>query len=249
MLKLIVQYNNKKQVSLVLIFFLLTLIPKHCPTQYPHLPDYPPQFSADVTTISQNSPQAEVTKVYRDNNKERIETTINATKIVTIILIDEQKSIQLEPESKSYFYLPVDTTEFQRFIDPSLWYTMFSGAKYTLVSQEIIDGQACDKYQIIVTNDKLKEPKPAEDYGFSWINKTTNLPVKIVTKDFTAVLTNIQLRPQNPSLFEIPSGYVNPHDEERLSYIAFFIVTTFVTAVILYIVIATIKGKRKEKKT
>jgi hypothetical protein len=153
MLKLIVQYNNKKPVSLVLIFFLLTLIPKHCPTQYPHLPDYPPQFSADVTTISQNSPQAEVTKVYRDNNKQRIETTINGTKIVTIILIDEQKSIQLEPDTKSYFYLSVDTTEFQRFIDPSLRYTMFSGAKYTLVSQEIIDGQACDKYQIIVTNE------------------------------------------------------------------------------------------------
>ncbi len=57
---------------------------------------------------------------------------------------------------------------------------------------ETINGEVCDKYRYS---------------GFIWVNQSTHLPVKSETATATTVWQNLNLGPQEPSLFVPPADY------------------------------------------
>jgi hypothetical protein len=72
-----------------------------------------------------------------------------------------------------------------------------------LIGSEVIDGRPADKYEVVYLSGKNNESV------FVWLLKDIKFPVKTAATDgsWSVEYKNINTAKQEPTLFEIPSGY------------------------------------------
>jgi outer membrane lipoprotein-sorting protein len=75
----------------------------------------------------------------------------------------------------------------------------YTSGKFELVGPDTVDGQACTKYKETIANQVF----------FMWMDATKKFPIKATSEDgsISVSFTNFQEGPQDPALFEPPSGY------------------------------------------
>jgi hypothetical protein len=98
-------------------------------------------------------------------------------------------------------------------VDPSLLESLdaYEFSKGMIVSHEkvgteTVKGQICDKYRFSSATDKNKssaEPDSATS-GYIWISQSNHLPVMSETEGATTEWENLDIGPQDPSLFACP---------------------------------------------
>jgi hypothetical protein len=72
----------------------------------------------------------------------------------------------------------------------------------------MIGGIPCNKF--VVTYHANSKTGP-EKHGTSWIDKRTNLPVKVQLDDRVSYIKNVKIEQQDPKIFEVPKGYHEYH--------------------------------------
>ena len=171
--------------------------------QYPNIADYPPEFSAEVITSFSNGSPTSIIKVYKKGDNIRVETISDRNPQIFIASKEANKTWTIFPDEKMYNEIQWSPNTIEASLDPSL--TSTHNLTYVKVGTEILAGHLCDKYEMtyILNN----QPRT---YGTSWIDQKTNLPVKIVTTDYTTEVTtemkNVIIGSQDSKLFILPSG-------------------------------------------
>jgi hypothetical protein len=139
-------------------------------------------------------------KVYVSRDKERSETDMGGMQSVMILRKDKQIGWMLMPSHKMYQELDLAQAQQQSGSAPA------DEVEITEVGAESVEGFDATKYKLVLKNGSAG--------GFIWITKD-GIPVKMdmLTKDgrsksrMTVTLKNLSIGPQDPQLFELPSGY------------------------------------------
>jgi hypothetical protein len=140
-------------------------------------------------------------KVYAAKDKERTETSMKGMTSVMILRRDKQVGYMLMPAQKMYMEM-----DFAKAQQQSGGGQGADAVDITEVGKETIEGQATTKYKLIM--------KDGSAGGFMWFTKD-GIMVKMDTvvksgrdkSRMTMTLKNIKVGSQDPSLFEVPSGY------------------------------------------
>ena len=77
------------------------------------------------------------------------------------------------------------------------------------VGTETINGQVYDKYRLPAAAEKTgsSESNKSAGPGFIWISETTHLPAMSKSSDTTTQWENLEVGPQDPSLFLPPADF------------------------------------------
>ncbi len=152
-------------------------------------------FSADLamTTAGKNI----VGKFYIEGQKMRTEMSAPVP-MVTIVRMDKKTMWFLMPAQKMYMEQPIPT-------DPV---AMTPGVlppdyKQEELGEELIDGRMAKKIKASTVQDGK------EFVMYSWVDKDTNLPLKMAAEDrsFSHEYRNLKAGDQDDALFEVPAGY------------------------------------------
>ncbi|HKE43257.1 MAG TPA: DUF4412 domain-containing protein [Steroidobacteraceae bacterium] len=138
-------------------------------------------------------------KVYAARDKERMETTMQGMQSITILRRDQQASYMLMPSHHMYQQTDFAKAKQQSGATPD-------DVEITEVGPDTIEGRPTTKYKLLM--------KDHSAGGFIWITQE-GIAVKMdtVSKEgggkqrMTMTLSNLQIGPQDPQLFEVPSDY------------------------------------------
>ena len=164
------------------------------------------QYSADMTTVSQIV--TITNKIFVDNGKIRSEINMSdikgmpalpggqsmpPMKMIAILRPDQKKMYEVFTFQKLVMVMPFDPDRWPQFALAALF------GKFELIGLDTVDGVACTKYK--VRSEKMTL--------FVWLDATRRIPVKSMTEDGSIVVSfkNFHEGPQDPALFEPPSGY------------------------------------------
>jgi hypothetical protein len=145
--------------------------------------------------------------MYVDGSKRRTEQETNNGKLVLILRGDIDMMYTVLVNRKAYR---------SRAADPTLVKSLdaYGFANGTLLSRdkvgtETIRGQVCDKYRFsaAIENTGDSEANKSAGSGFIWISETTHFPVMSKINDTTTEWENLQVGPQDPSLFLPPADF------------------------------------------
>jgi hypothetical protein len=166
----------------------------------------PSQYRVDVVT-SRKTGTALTMRMYVDGNKRRTEQETNNGPLVLILRGDINLMYTVIVNRKAYRVRPLDpsllksldTYEFAKDM-------LFSSGK---VGAETIKGQVCDKYRFWAATENTASGGETKSTGsgFIWISQTTHLPVMSETNDTTTQWENLDVGPQDVSLFTPPAEY------------------------------------------
>ena len=192
-----------------LLFFLIVMPAFPTKGQTGPFAGAPSQYSVDVTT-TRKSGTPFLIKMYVDGVKRRTEQETNNGELVVILRGDVKTMYTLIVARKLYRISSFEPKSIQSFDVSELAKEV--GVTREKVGTETINGQVCDKY--IYSSDTAKEQSSAKSdktrrssSGFVWISQSTHLPVKSETDTATTVWSNLQVGPQDPSLFNPPADY------------------------------------------
>jgi hypothetical protein len=175
---------------------------------YAQLPQITP-FTADLQ-ISTTNPQAnfqDITgKVYAGNGHVRMNMesgghstaliTDFATRITDILLIEQKMYIEHKVDAlRQQSDMMTDSLKPYNAQNPCANEPDVTCKK---IGVEEISGRTCDHWEVTDKKGRVTN---------LWIDQQLHLPIKVVTKDATMLLTNIQLGEPDASLFTIPAGY------------------------------------------
>jgi hypothetical protein len=172
----------------------LLLHPLRAQAPAPWTPDK--QFSADQVITAANNPPAN-NKIYVDNGKIRMDSTVNGTGVVAIILTAEKKMYALVADQKIVMSRPMTDAQVQQAAAG-----MGSGdATFVLIGPDTLDGTACLEYKMTTSSDR--------NPTYWWINAATKAPVKVTADGgaTTVLWKNYKAGPQDPALFQVPADY------------------------------------------
>ena len=148
-------------------------------------------FSADV--VGQSEEGAFQGKMYVQGKNVRMEME----QMVTVTRMDQKVVWMIMPSERMYMEQPVKPRD-----------VIASGAAEGEVErkplgQEAVDGKPADKFE--VTYDYEGD----HSLVYEWVDPSLGMPVKIAAVDgsWSMEYHNIQMGPQEASLFEIPDGY------------------------------------------
>lgn len=138
-------------------------------------------------------------KVFVAKDKERAETNMGGMQSVMILRRDKKLGWMIMPMQKMYQTLDFAKAQAQSGAAPD------DQIEITEVGAETIEGFATKKYKMVM--------KDGSAGGFIWMT-TQGIPVKMdmLSKDgaeksrMTITLKNLKIGPQDPQLFELPSG-------------------------------------------
>jgi len=153
---------------------------------------YAVDFSADMIMSSrQNSVTA---KLYVSDQKSRMEMPGS----ITISRIDKKVMWMLMPEQGMYMEQPIDmhtAMSTQEKVDGEI--------ERKAEGKETVNGMSTTKYRVTIETGGRRETV------FQWIDDVNHFPVKTASVDgsWWNEFKNIKTTPQDPALFEIPSGY------------------------------------------
>ncbi|HEU4686053.1 MAG TPA: DUF4412 domain-containing protein [Nitrospira sp.] len=160
------------------------------------------EYSADATV--QNEEGTMQQKIFVTPTKERKETLTGAGEgAVQIFRYDNKVMWMLMPSENMYMEHSLARAQGQRN-DPSQW-----TYEDTALGEETLNGVKVTKYKTIATSTDGKKYG-----GFSWRTKEgINVKQDLLYKEgndkkrMLTELNNLQIGPQDPTLFEIPDGY------------------------------------------
>jgi hypothetical protein len=166
----------------------------------------PTRYSVDVVT-SQKAGRTFTMRVYVDGNRRRTEQDTDNGRLVLILRGDLNLMYTIIVSRKAYRVRP---------LDPSLLKSLdaYELAKGMLISPEKIGtetvlGQTCDKYRFSSAPVKAQGNQETESAttGVIWISQSTHLPVMSQTADATTEWENLDVGPQDSSLFSPPADF------------------------------------------
>jgi len=166
----------------------------------------PTRYSVSVVTASKTGTMLTM-RMYVDGNKRRTEQETNNGPLVLILRGDMNLMYTVIVSRKAYRIDPLDPTllasldtyEFPRGM-------IVSGDK---VATETIKGQLCDKYRFSSARGEKKgtSGSATATSGYIWISQSTHFPVMSKTEGATSEWVNLDVGPQDSSLFEPPAEY------------------------------------------
>lgn len=169
----------------------------------------PSQYSVDVVTTPKSGTPFLI-RMYADGAKRRTEQQTNNGELVVILRGDVNMMYTVLVAQRLYRVSRFDPKSIKSFDVFEL--AKESGVTGERVGTETVNGEVCDKYHF--SSDAGKEQgstKSGESHlptsGFIWVSHSTHLPVKSETATATTVWQNLDLGPQEPSLFIPPSDY------------------------------------------
>jgi hypothetical protein len=166
----------------------------------------PTQYSVDVVTTRKKGTALSM-HMYVDGSKRRTEQETNNGKLVLILRGDIDMMYTILVNRKAYR---------SRAADPTLVKSLdaYGFANGTLLSRdkvgtETIKGQVCDKYRFSAATENTgdSEANKSAGSGFIWISETTHFPVMSKINDTTTEWENLEVGPQDPSLFLPPADF------------------------------------------
>lgn len=197
------QHSMRYALTVVLVGLWQITISQRVAAQYPNIADYPPEFSAEVITSSSNGSPTSIMKVYKKGDNIRVETLSDPNPHIFIASKEANKTWTIFPDKTMYSESEWTPETMEASLDPSL--TSTHNLAHVKVGTELLAGHLCDKYAM--TYILNSQPRT---YGTSWIDQKTNLPVKILTTEYTTEVTtemkNVIIGPQDLKLFILPSG-------------------------------------------
>jgi len=167
-------------------------------------------FTADLQ-ISTTNPQAnfqDITgKVYAGNGHVRMNMesgghataliTDFATKTTDVLLIDQKMYLEHKVDALRGNKSDMMTDSMKPY-DPANPCANEPDVTCKKIGVEQVSGRTCDHWEVIDKKDRVTN---------LWIDQQLHLPIKLVTKDATMLLSDIQEGEPDPSLFTIPAGY------------------------------------------
>jgi Domain of unknown function (DUF4412) len=152
------------------------------------------QFSAEQIITQPQGPAMDM-KIYVDNGKTRVESDMNGQKTISIIRPDQQKMYTVMEDQKMIMELPYRTAK-------SGPMAAVNGAEGKLepAGPDTVDGIACTKYKMTGADGQV---------SYIWVDMAKQVPVKMASAagGFEIRWKNFQNGPQDPALFEPPTGY------------------------------------------
>ncbi len=149
-------------------------------------------FNADMVS---RAPQGIMTvRIYVSGEKSRVEMPGG----VSISRMDKKVAWVLMPEQGMYIEQPIDTRTAISTQDK-----VEGEIERTAEGKETVNGMATTKYRVTF------ETGGRRDSVFQWIDDANHFPVKTAAIDgsWWSEFRNIKTGPQDPALFELPSGY------------------------------------------
>jgi hypothetical protein len=169
----------------------------------------PSQYSVDVVT-TRKSGTPFLIRMYVDGAKRRTEQDTNHGGLVVILRGDVHMMYTVLVARRLYRVTAFDPKSIKSFDVFELAKEI--GVTGERVGTETINGEVCDKYHFSSAAGKEQgSTKNAENHlvtsGFIWVSQSTHLPVKSETATATTIWQNLNLGPQEPSLFLPPADY------------------------------------------
>jgi hypothetical protein len=166
----------------------------------------PTEYSVDVVTTRKKGPGLTM-HMYVDGKKRRTEQETNNGKLVLILRGDIDMMYTVLVNRKAYRSRAADPT-LVKSLDA---YGFSNGTllSHDKVGTETINGQVCDKYRFSAATENTGngETNKSAASGFIWINETTHFPVMSKINDTTTQWENLEVGPQDPSLFLPPADF------------------------------------------
>jgi hypothetical protein len=176
---------------------------------YAQTPQITP-FAADLQ-ISTSRPEASVReitgKVYAGNGHVRMNMesgghstaliTDFATKTTDVLLIDQKMYIEHKVDALGG-HNPDMMSDSMKPYDPANPCANEPDVTCKKIGVEPVSGRTCDHWEVTDKQGRVTN---------LWIDQQLHLPVKVVTKDATMLLSNIKEGEPDASLFTIPGGY------------------------------------------
>jgi hypothetical protein len=165
----------------------------------------PTQYSVDVVT-TQRTGTALMIRMYVDGNKRRTEQETNNGQLVLILRGDINLMYTVIVSHKVYRVRPLDPSLLKSLNAYELATDMI--LSHEKAGTETVKGQVCDKYRFSTPTGKTQGTgAPDSASGFIWISQSTHLPVMSETEGATTQWENLDIGPQDSSLFEPPAEF------------------------------------------
>jgi hypothetical protein len=169
----------------------------------------PSQYSVDVVTTPKSGTPFLI-RMYVDGAKRRTEQQTNNGGLVVILRGDVNMMYTILVARRLYRVSAFDPKSIKSFDASELAKAI--GVTGERVGTETINEEVCDKYHY--SSDAGKEQGSTKSgashlptSGFIWVSQSTHLPVKSETATATTVWQNLNVGPQEPSLFVPPGDY------------------------------------------
>jgi hypothetical protein len=149
-------------------------------------------FSADMVSVSSGT-RAEG-KIFVSEQKVRTEMA----GAVMISRLDMKVNWMIMPDQRMYMEQPFDPKMLSGVSEK-----MPGEIERTPLGKEMVDGRQADKYRVVYESAKGKESM------LQWLDEASLIPVKMSAENGSWVIeySNLNVGPQDPSLFELPAGY------------------------------------------
>jgi|ERR1700722_13528558 len=193
--------------SLFSLVLLTTAFLAKAQTDASPLAGAPTQYSVDVVTTPKSGTPFLI-RMYVDEAKRRTEQQTNNGGLIVILRGDVHMMYTVLLARKVYRVNYFDPKSIESFNVTELAKEI--GVTREKVGTETINGDVCDKYHYSSETGKEKgSAKSGESHGstsgFVWISQSTHFPVKSESATATTVWQNLQVGPQEPSLFMPPT--------------------------------------------
>jgi hypothetical protein len=166
----------------------------------------PTQYRVDVITTQRNGAILKM-RLYVDGNKRRTEQQTNNGQLALILRGDINLMYTVIVARKAYRVGPLDQDLLKSLGNYELPKEMLQS--YRKVGTEKVKGQVCDEYQFSIATGKKESSAETDDAisGHIWISQSTHLPVASETKTADTEWQNLDIGPQDASLFAPPADF------------------------------------------
>jgi hypothetical protein len=179
------------------------------------------EFSAEVVRLGRGSPSHELPdRVYAGTRKLRLESMVSGDTVVTIVDLERNTVVFLDPQQETYFTLPYLDDDFggmTAFYRHSRGEPCGGGYRATNLGEEAVDGRMAEKWLC----ESKRRPKYMEgiperdlrlvfviDPWHIWYDREHSLMVRYVRDSGRGQeLRNVRMAPQPDHLFAVPPGY------------------------------------------
>ena len=166
----------------------------------------PTRYSVDVVTVEKAGTSLAM-RMYVDGNKRRTEQETKNGQLVLILRGDTNVVYTIIVSHKVYRVRPLDPTLLKSLNSYALATDMILSQEKA--GTETVNWQFCDKYRFSSAKGKTDSSGTSDGAtsGFIWISQSTHLPVKSQTERAVTQWENLDVGPQDPSLYEPPAGF------------------------------------------
>jgi hypothetical protein len=166
----------------------------------------PTQYRVDVVTTQASGAVLKI-RLYVDGDKRRTEQDTHNGPLALILRGDINLMYTVMVSRKAYRVGPLDQDLLKSLTHYELPKEMLQSKQK--IGTETVKGQLCDEYQFSTATGKTDTGAGTNKdvLGHIWISKSTHLPVASETKSAETEWQNLEIGPQDASLFAPPVGF------------------------------------------